>query len=172
MQNDVRRTRIVATIGPASDSDNQLDALIAAGMNVARLNFSHGTHADHAKRIAAIRAAAARNYQSVAILQDLQGPKIRTGALVNGQAVQLLLGATFTITTHPIIGDANGVSTTYQHLPQDVTVGDRILISDGLLELSVLAVNGDTVTTPFQFGCTDSWLIVTLDEILTIVPST
>ena len=79
-------------------------------MNVARLNFSHGTHADHAQRIAAIRAAAARNNQSVAILQDLQGPKIRTGALVNGQAVQLLPGATFTITTHPIIGDGNGVS--------------------------------------------------------------
>ncbi len=147
MQNDVRRTRIVATIGPASDSDTQLDALIAAGMNVARLNFSHGTHADHAQRIAAIRAAAVRNNQSVAILQDLQGPKIRTGALVNAQAVQLVPGATFTITTHPIMGDANGVSTTYQHLPQDVNVGDRILISDGLLELSVLSVAGDTVTT-------------------------
>ena len=141
MQNDVRRTRIVATIGPASESDSQLDALIAAGMNVARLNFSHGTHADHAQRIAAIRAAAVRNNQSVAILQDLQGPKIRTGALVNGQAVQLLPGATFTITTHPIIGDVNGVSTTYQHLPQDVNVGDRILISDGLLELRPLAVS-------------------------------
>ncbi|NBU63261.1 MAG: pyruvate kinase [Chloroflexia bacterium] len=143
----MRRTRIVATIGPASESDSQLDALIAAGMNVARLNFSHGTHADHARRIVAIRAAALRNNQSVAILQDLQGPKIRTGALLNEQPVQLIVGATFSITTHPIIGDANGVSTTYQHLPQDVKVGDRILISDGLLELRVQAIAGDTVTT-------------------------
>ena len=147
MQNEVRRTRIVATIGPASDSDSQLDALIAAGMNVARLNFSHGTHDEHARRILAIRAAAVRNNRSVAILQDLQGPKIRTGALVNAQAVHLEQDATFTITTHPIIGDVKGVSTTYQHLPLDVKVGDRILISDGLLELVVLSSAGDTVTT-------------------------
>ncbi|MCX6016488.1 MAG: pyruvate kinase [Chloroflexales bacterium] len=147
MQNEVRRTRIVATIGPASDSDSQLDALIAAGMNVARLNFSHGTHDEHARRILAIRAAAVRNNRSVAILQDLQGPKIRTGALVNAQAVHLEQDATFTITTHPIIGDVKGVSTTYQHLPLDVKVGDRILISDGLLELIVLSSAGDTVTT-------------------------
>ena len=120
MHHDTRRTRIVATIGPATESESQLDALINAGMNVARLNFSHGTHADHAQRIRAIRAAAARNGQSVAILQDLQGPKIRTGALRDGQSVMLEADATFFITTHEIVGDVHGVSTTYTHLPTDV----------------------------------------------------
>lgn len=147
MQHDTRRTRIVATIGPATESDSQLDALIEAGMNVARLNFSHGNHADHARRIQAIRAAAARNGQSVAILQDLQGPKIRTGALRDEQTVILEPSAEFFITTHEIIGDARGVSTTYTHLPLDVNVGDRILISDGLIELRVTARSDDTVTT-------------------------
>ncbi len=152
MQHEIRRTRIVATIGPATESDSQLDALIQAGMNVARLNFSHGTHDEHARRIRAIRAAAVRNGQSVAILQDLQGPKIRTGALKDGQAVMLEAGATFVITTHELIGDAQGVSTTYTHLPHDVKTGDRILISDGLIELKVLATTVDTVTTQVVSG--------------------
>jgi len=152
MWGEGRRTRIVATIGPASESDGQLDALIAAGMNVARLNFSHGTHADHARRIVAVRAAAARANVSVAILQDLQGPKIRTGLLKNGEGVILHPGLPFTITTHPIEGDHRGVSTTYTHLPQDVKVGDRILVSDGLIELLVQEINGDTVTTQVIAG--------------------
>lgn len=147
MHSEKRRTRIVATIGPATESDSQLDALLLAGMNVARLNFSHGTHEDHARRIKALRAAAARNHQSIAILQDLQGPKIRTGALRDGVAVTLVTGADFFITTNEIVGDARGVSTTYTHLPLDVHVGDRILISDGLLELQVLTTSTDTVAT-------------------------
>lgn len=152
MQYEMRRTRIVATIGPATESDSQLDALIQAGMNVARLNFSHGTHDDHATRIRAIRAAAVRNGQSVAILQDLQGPKIRTGALKDGQAVILEPGAAFFITTNELTGDAHGVSTTYTHLPHDVNVGDRILISDGLIELAVVSTTADTVTTRVVSG--------------------
>lgn len=152
MHHDNRRTRIVATIGPATESDSQLDALIAAGMNVARLNFSHGTHTDHAQRIRAIRAAATRNGQSVAILQDLQGPKIRTGALRDGQAVMLEAHAAFFITTREIIGDVHGVSTTYTHLPSDVRRGDRILISDGLIELQVQEIQADTVLTQVISG--------------------
>jgi pyruvate kinase len=152
MHHDTRRTRIVATIGPATESESQLDALINAGMNVARLNFSHGTHADHAQRIHAIRAAAARSGQPVAILQDLQGPKIRTGALRDGQTVILEADALFFITTREIVGDVHGVSTTYTHLPTDVQRGDRILISDGLIELCVQETNADTVVTRVVSG--------------------
>jgi pyruvate kinase len=152
MWGEGRRTRIVATIGPASESDSQLDALIAAGMNVARLNFSHGSHEDHARRIAAVRSAAARANVPVAILQDLQGPKIRTGKLKNGEAVMLHPGLTFTITTQIIEGDHRGVSTTYTHLPEDVKPGDRILVSDGLIELGVQSVDGDTVMTQIISG--------------------
>ncbi len=142
-----RMTRIVATIGPACESDTQLDALIAAGINVARMNFSHGTHADHARRITAVRAAAQRAQRPVAILQDLQGPKIRTGLLKGGQSVMLQAGQPLQITINPIEGDATIVSTTYTHIVNDVVVGDRILVSDGLIELQVQGVTADTVHT-------------------------
>jgi pyruvate kinase len=111
--------------------------LIRAGMNVARLNFSHGTQDDHAIVIERIRAISARLDCSVAILQDLQGPKIRTGRLQNGQPVTLVDGASLTITTRSVIGNSQIVATTYQALPEDVKVGDRILLDDGLLELRV-----------------------------------
>jgi len=147
MPSEQRCTRIVATIGPACESDSQLDALMAAGVNVARLNFSHGTHADHARRIVAIRAAAQRAKRPVAILQDLQGPKIRTGLLKGGQSVMLEAGQPLQITINPIEGDATIVSTTYTHIVHDVVVGDRILVSDGLIELQVQSVTADTVHT-------------------------
>lgn len=130
-------TKIVCTIGPASSSEEVLEQLILAGMNVARLNFSHGTHEEHAKVIARIRALSTKLGQPVAILQDLQGPKIRTGELRDHQPVTLSVGAAFILTTRPIIGDASQVATTYQNLPQDVKPGDHILMADGLLELEV-----------------------------------
>jgi pyruvate kinase len=130
-------TKIVCTIGPASRSKEVLEQLILAGMNVARLNFSHGTHEEHAEVIARIRALSSELRQPVAILQDLQGPKIRTGELRDHQPVTLSVGAAFILTTRPIIGDASQVSTTYQNLPQDVKPGDHILLADGLLELEV-----------------------------------
>lgn len=139
----MRRTKIVCTIGPATSSEQQLEQLMRAGMNVARLNFSHGTHQQHEQVIERVRAIAARLGIAVAILQDLQGPKIRTGPLEGGQAVTLLNGSPFTITTREIVGNAQIVSTTYQPLPQDVKIGDRILLNDGLLELRV---NGATTT--------------------------
>lgn len=135
-----RRTKIVCTIGPATNTPEHLGQLIAAGMDVARLNFSHGTHEEHARTIAAIRAASDAAGKPVAILQDLQGPKIRTGELVNHQRVQLTDGARLTITTRAITGDAQQINTTYQDLPNDVKPGDRILLSDGLIELRVVAV--------------------------------
>jgi len=134
----MRRTKIVCTIGPASSSEERLEQLMRAGMNVARLNFSHGTQQEHAVVIERIRRIAARLDCPIAILQDLQGPKIRTGPLQGQQPVTLLDNAVITITTRDIMGSAEAVSTTYKLLPQDVKPGDRILLNDGLLELRVL----------------------------------
>jgi len=140
----MRRTKIVCTIGPASSSPEVLRQLIRAGMNVARLNFSHGTHEEHARVIVQIREIAAELGAPVAIMQDLQGPKIRLGKFRGGHA-QLLQGAEFALTTRPVEGTAEIASTTYDRLPQDVKPGDRILLVDGLIELTVLQVTGDTV---------------------------
>ncbi|WP_322512632.1 pyruvate kinase [Chloroflexus sp.] len=148
----MRRTKIVATLGPATSTPERIAGLIRAGMNVARLNFSHGTHAEHAARIAMVRRAAAEAGRHVAILQDLQGPKIRTGPLANGQPVELVAGQRFVITTEPIIGDANRVSTTYRALPLDVRPRDRILLSDGLIELVVTGRTDTEVETEVVHG--------------------
>ncbi len=132
-----RRTKIVCTLGPASESPERIEALLLAGMNVARVNFSHGTHAEHAMVIQRVREIAARLGQPIAILQDLQGPKIRTGALGNGVPVELRAGQRFVLTTDDISGSAARVSTTYLQLPQDVHAGDLILLSDGEIQLRV-----------------------------------
>lgn len=137
----MRRTKIVCTIGPVTSSEERLEQLIRAGMNVARLNFSHGKQEEHGLVIERIRAISTRLNIPVAILQDLQGPKIRVGSLQDGQPVQLVDGAHLTITTRDILGTAQVVSTTYKSLPQDVKVGDRILLDDGLLELRVIDFN-------------------------------
>ncbi|HEY0735466.1 MAG TPA: pyruvate kinase [Herpetosiphonaceae bacterium] len=148
----MRRTKIVATLGPASDSDASIRRLIEAGVDVMRLNFSHGTHEEHAERITRIRAQSEAVGKPVAILQDLQGPKIRTGPLKNDMPVLLQDGASFTITTEQIEGDARRVSTTYQDLPRDVQPRDRILLSDGLIELLVTAVRDQDVVTQVVQG--------------------
>ncbi len=148
----MRRTKIVATLGPATSTPERIAGLIRAGMNVARLNFSHGTHAEHAARIAMVRRAAAEAGRHVAILQDLQGPKIRTGPLENGQPVELVAGQRFVITTEPIVGNANRVSTTYRALPLDVRPHDRILLSDGLIELVVISHTDTEVETEVVHG--------------------
>lgn len=135
-----RRTKIVCTIGPASCSEEKIRHLILAGMNVARLNFSHGTYPEHEATFNTIRAVSEELKHNVAILMDLQGPKIRTGALRNGQLVHLLDGQEITITTEEVAGDETLISTTYQHLPHDVNPGDRVLLSDGTLELQVMEV--------------------------------
>ncbi|QBD82317.1 pyruvate kinase [Ktedonosporobacter rubrisoli] len=134
----MRRTKIVCTIGPATNSEERLEQLIRAGMNVARLNFSHGTQQEHAVVIERIRRICARLGSAVAILQDLQGPKIRTGLLQDGKPVKLVDGTQIIITTRDIIGNAQILSTTYKELAQDVKPGDRVLLNDGLLELRVL----------------------------------
>lgn len=134
----MRRTKIVCTIGPASNSEERLEQLMHAGMNVARLNFSHGTHQEHALVIERIRAISARLGCAIAILADLQGPKIRTGILQERKPVTLRENAHVVITTHDTPGTSEIISTTYKQLPQDVKPGDCILLNDGLLELRVL----------------------------------
>lgn len=140
-----RRTKIVCTIGPATSTAERVRALIQAGMNVARLNMSHGDHALHRERFELIRACATALNANVAVMIDLQGPKIRTGKLRDGQLVELVEGAEFVITTEKILGDAHRVSTSYHNLPRDVKTGDRILMADGSLEVRVCRVHDEEV---------------------------
>ncbi|HUE57665.1 MAG TPA: pyruvate kinase [Candidatus Udaeobacter sp.] len=140
-----RHSKIVCTIGPASRSPRMIDRLIRAGMDVARLNCSHGSHEDHAKSIAMLRAAAVHHEKPIAILADLQGPKIRTGPLAGGGPVLLRTGQRFEITTARILGDSTRVNTTFTPLPREVHTGDRILLSDGLIELRVEKVRDGRV---------------------------
>ena len=143
----MRRTKIVCTIGPSSSSPEVMRSLMLAGMNVARMNFSHGTHEQHRKVYDDLRSVAAELGHNLGILLDLQGPKIRTGKLVNGEPVELVPEALLTITTEPILGDAQRISTTYDHLPDDVKPGDHILIADGTMELQVVSITGREVNT-------------------------
>ena len=142
---EFRHSKIVCTIGPASRSPRIIQQLLRAGMDVARLNFSHGTHEEHAQSIAMLRAAAIEREKPIAILADLQGPKIRTGALAGGGPVMLRAGQEFVITTARILGDSTRVNTTFTPLPREVHKGDRILLSDGLIALRVEQVRGANV---------------------------
>jgi pyruvate kinase len=147
----MRRTKIVATIGPASGSPKIIDELLLAGANVFRLNFSHGTQEEHRAVISDIRGAALRLDLPVAILLDLRGPKIRTGLLEKG-SIELKPGQMITITTEEIKGNERLISTTYKELPKDVKPGDRILIDDGLMEITVKAVSGNHVDCEVVYG--------------------
>jgi pyruvate kinase len=140
-----RRAKIVCTIGPASDSEQMMRELILRGMNVARLNFSHGLHEDHARVIRRLRKVARELGHTICILQDLQGPKIRTGGLRDRIAVMLQTGQTITITSRDVMGTAELISTTYQELARDVKPGEHILLSDGRIELVVREVSGADV---------------------------
>ena len=138
------RTKIVCTIGPATRSPETLEQLIRAGMDVARLNFSHGTQAEHLEVITAVRRIAERLGRSIAILQDLAGLKIRIGEMASG-AVTLEAGAPFTLTTRQVLGSRQEVSVDYPHLIEDVQPGDTLLLSDGDLELEVLGTTEEDV---------------------------
>lgn len=137
-KNRYGRTKIICTIGPATEASEQLERLIEAGMDVARLNFSHGTYEDHARMIRNIREASQRKGEHIAILQDLCGPKIRTGALKE-KTIILEKGSEIVFTIDEIIGDEHRVTTTYKELPLDVHAGDTILLDDGKLRMEVLS---------------------------------
>ncbi len=136
----MRRTKIVCTLGPASHTPEIIESLIRAGMDVARLNFSHGSHEQHRCAAETVRSRATAVGRNVAILIDLQGPKIRTGELVDHRPVPLRDGAELVITTQDVIGTPQRISTSYANLPTDVQPGNRILLADGLLELQVRRV--------------------------------
>ncbi len=147
-----RRAKIVATIGPATDAEGMLEALLEAGVDVVRLNFSHGRHEHHAERVRRVRRVAEQLGRPIALMQDLQGPKIRTGKLIGGRPVELRRGADLCITTRPIEGTAERVSTTYQDLPADCRAGDTILLNDGRIRLTVVATGLDEVRTRVTDG--------------------
>jgi pyruvate kinase len=145
-----RRAKIVCTLGPVTSSYKMIDKLVHAGMDVARLNFSHGTHEDRVRMVAALRRASAHYEKPIGVLADLQGPKIRTGKLVNGKPIRLRFGRRFVITTRNIPGTEEGVSTTFRALPRSVHKGDRILLSDGDIALRVISTHGQDVITQVE----------------------
>lgn len=143
----VRHTKIIATIGPASSAPSLLDQLIAAGVDIVRLNFSHGTQADHAAKFHMVREAAKRAKRHVAILQDLSGPKIRIGALAGGQAIHLERGETLVVAIGDAVGGPGRVYTDYAELALKVAKGDRLLIDDGKIELEVESASASEIKT-------------------------
>ncbi len=150
----MRRTRILATLGPASETPGALDAMIAAGLDAVRLNFSHGTPEWHAAMVRRIRQAARRAGRPIAILQDLQGPKIRVGRVPDG-GMDVPSGSVLTLTARPVAGRTGLVPTDYAELPRDVARGDRILLDDGRIALRVRHVRGQDVVTDVTDG---GWL--------------
>jgi pyruvate kinase len=148
----MRHTKIVATLGPASDSNDVLDELMAAGVDVFRLNFSHGTHETHAATYARVRAAADRAGRTVAVLQDLSGPKIRTGRHAGGTPITLRRGDELSITTGDFEGTPGRVSTTYAPLARAVRPGQDLLLDDGRIVLRVIASDGEEIRTTVVHG--------------------
>jgi pyruvate kinase len=148
----MRQTKIIATVGPSCDPDAVLDSLVAAGVDIFRLNFSHGTHESHAATYARIRAAAARSRQEIAILQDLSGPKIRTGGLASGRSFIVTPGDTLRIATGDFAGGPGRISTMFAPLARSVRPGDRLLLGDGLVELRVETTDGAEITTTVVEG--------------------
>jgi pyruvate kinase len=144
-------TKIVATLGPASDSPAAIRQLLLAGVDVFRLNASHGAQPEHAARITSIRQAAAELGRPACILLDLQGPKIRLGRFAGGGCT-LATGVVFTITTEPVLGDSRCAATTYPNFAADVKPGDRVLLADGAIELRVIDVRGPEVRTEVISG--------------------
>jgi pyruvate kinase len=141
---NLKKTKIVATIGPASESEAMLEGLVKAGMNVCRLNFSHGTHEEHAIQVKNIHAVAEKLGVQVAILQDLSGPKIRIGDFYQ-ERVMLKKGSIFTLTTKQCVGDETKVFVNYKALPQEIKKGDSILLDDGKKALQVLEIKGEEI---------------------------
>jgi pyruvate kinase len=145
VENGTRRAKIICTIGPACSTEGAMREMLGFGMDVARLNFSHGTHEEHARHIDRLRKAAKKEHRSVCILMDLQGPKIRTGRLKDHKAIVLTPRARVTITPRDISGTTQVISTTFPSLAREVAPGARILLSDGRIELRVRAIRGRDV---------------------------
>lgn len=150
----MRKTKIVCTLGPATDQEEVLEAMVLEGMNVARLNFSHGTYEGHAKNIQRVRELSEKHKTPVAVLLDTKGPEIRTGELKEGK-IFLESGKTFTLFAEPRKGDTEGVSISFPELYQDVSVGNEILLDDGLISLEVMAIQDKNIVCRIK---NDGWL--------------
>ena len=148
-----RNTKIVATLGPACSDPAVLQRMIAAGVDVVRLNFSHGAAADHVERARLVRDIAKKLGRAVAVMADLQGPKIRVGKFANGK-VELVAGKHFLLDADCELGDAERVGLDYKELPQDVSAGAVLLLNDGLIRLKVLGVDGPRIKTEVVVGGT------------------
>ncbi|MGE1062034.1 pyruvate kinase [Megasphaera paucivorans] len=142
----LKKTKIVCTLGPSSDSPEILDDMLRSGMNVARFNFSHGSHEEHKARIDGVRAASKRTGVPVALMLDTKGPEIRLGLFENG-SIQMEAGKEFILTARDVKGTETIASMSYKNLPKEVKVGDHILLSDGLVNLEVIRVEGDDIHT-------------------------
>ena len=140
----MRKTKIVCTLGPATDRDGVLRELLLAGMDVARFNFSHGSHEEHKGRLDALKALREELHLPVAAMLDTKGPEIRLRTFAKG-SVQLRTGQEFTLTTEDIVGDESRCAITYGELPQDVKPGQTILLDDGLVRLTVLETTASTI---------------------------
>jgi pyruvate kinase len=147
----MRKTKIVATLGPATDNPDVLRSMIASGLDVARFNFSHGDHEGHKKRVDALRSICAETGANVALLADTKGPEIRLDVFKDGRA-ELLTGSLFTLTSDAVIGDSKRASISYSSLPSEVSPGTRILLDDGLIELMVESVTGIDINTRVVTG--------------------
>src|SRR5215469_6406297 len=145
------KTKIVATIGPASETPEMLERLIRAGLNVTRLNFSHGDFASHAERIRRIRLAAERVGRRVAIMADLPGPKMRVGK-IEPEPIELDSGQSFTLTTEDISGTPQRVSVSFKDLPRVVKPGSKLFLNDGLVQLTVESVSGGEIHAKVSVG--------------------
>lgn len=167
----MRRAKIVCTMGPAVEADGKVEQLIASGMNMARLNLSHGTYAEHQSRLDAVRSAAKKAGVPVAVLVDLQGPKIRLARFANGPH-DLSRGDVFTITTEDIEGTKDRVGTTYKGLPGDCKAGDRILIDDGKVTVEVTSVTKtDVITKVIEPGAVSNNKGINLPGVAVSVPA-
>ncbi len=167
----MRRAKIVCTLGPAVETPEKIKELIAAGMNMARLNLSHGSYEEHQGRLDRVRQAAESMGKAVAVLVDLQGPKIRLARFENGPH-ELARGDIFTITTDEIAGTKERVGTTYKGLPGDCKVGDRILIDDGKVTVEVVEVKGnDVITKCIQPGAVSNNKGINLPGVAVSVPA-
>ena len=145
----LKKTKIICTLGPSTDKPGILEAMLESGMNVCRFNFSHGTHPEQGKRIEMIRVASRTLNKRVALLLDTKGPEMRLGKFAGGK-VQLEKGQQFTLTAQEMVGTAEKATVNYSPLPQEVVVGNLILLSDGLVSLSVDAIQGEEIITTVQ----------------------
>ena len=151
MRYPANKTKIVCTIGPATDSLEMMEALLRAGMNVARLNFSHGDFASHGETIKKLREASEKTGKRLAIMADLPGPKMRIGELKE-EPIELQNGAQFILTTEQTIGDHHRVSVSFKELPATVKTGDKLFLNDGLISLLVRKIEGSDVYCEVRSG--------------------